>query len=234
MWGYDVEFDGYTAMSQGMYIVRRPDIPAPGRSFTEYSVPRRGGIMYRDNGVNDDIKIPVDFNFIGKPDEWFELFRKSKKWLLNPGRRQLIFGDDKNYFFWTKKVEIGTAERICYEIGKFTAVFFCEGYQYRTDGTKDYSISEVEKNPYDESMPEYKIKGEGVCTLTVNGKSMTANVGQNLTIDTWRRIAYREDGTIQNTNITGWYEDLHLMPGDNKISITAGFVVKVIPNWRCS
>ena len=70
-----------------------------------------------------------------------------------------------------------------------------------------------------------------MCTLTVNGNEMTANVGQNLTIDTDLMIAYRQDGTLQNTAVTGDYEDLYLVPGDNVISITSGFDLKIIPNW---
>ena len=61
---------------------------------------------------------------------------------------------------------------------------------------------------------------------------MTANVGQNLTIDTDLMIAYRQDGTLQNTAITGDYEDLYLLPGENVINITSGFNLSVSPKWR--
>ena len=72
-----------------------------------------------------------------------------------------------------------------------------------------------------------------MCTLEVNGKSMTANVGQNLTIDTDRMVAYREDGTLQNTAVTGDYEDLYIPQGDVQILVSAGFDLQVTPNWRC-
>ena len=78
----------------------------------------------------------------------------------------------------------------------------------------------------------YKIAAEGMCTLKINGKTMTANVGQNLTIDTDRMIAYREDGTLNNTKVSGNYEDMYLQPGNNKIEFYGGNL-KVIPNWRC-
>lgn len=59
-----------------------------------------------------------------------------------------------------------------------------------------------------------------MCTLTVNGNTMTANVGQNLTIDTDRMIAYRSDGTLNNTQVTGNYEDMYLLNGENEISFS--------------
>ena len=87
-------------------------------------------------------------------------------------------------------------------------------------------------NPYYEAHPMYKITGEGVCTLSVNGQEMRANIGQNLTIDTERMIAYRTDGIMNNTAVSGDYQDLYLREGSNQIEITAGFDLKVIPNWR--
>ena len=95
------------------------------------------------------------------------------------------------------------------------------------------SIADVLYNPYALSKPIYMITGEGMCTLTVNGKSVTANVGQNLTINTDLMLAYRKDGTMMNTAVTGDYEDLWLNSGENSITITSGFSLAIIPNWRC-
>ena len=72
-----------------------------------------------------------------------------------------------------------------------------------------------------------------MCILEVNGNRMTANVGQNLMIDTDRMVTYRQDGTLQNTAVSGKYEDLYLKEGEIHIEISAGFDLKIIPNWRC-
>lgn len=100
------------------------------------------------------------------------------------------------------------------------------------DGTREYDIKDVLWNQYLTCHPTYKITAEGMCTLTVNGNTMTANVGQNLTIDTDRMIAYRSDGTLNNTQVKGNYEDMYLLNGENEISFSGG-ELKVIPNWRC-
>ena len=114
---------------------------------------------------------------------------------------------------------------------EFTVNFICEGCQYSIEGQKEITASNLYNDGYI-THPIYKVEGEGECTLTVNGKAVKANVGQNLTIDTDRMIAYRTDGTMQNTSLTGDYEDLYLIEGENKVSITSGFVLKIIPNWR--
>lgn len=83
------------------------------------------------------------------------------------------------------------------------------------------------------SVDWYMISGEGACVLTVNGKTMTADVRQNITIDTDRELAYRKDKTLSNTAVSGKYDDLYLQEGENEITITEGFDLKIIPNWRC-
>lgn len=261
MWGYDLEYAGSTGTENKILVVKRPDIPAPIRNLKEIDVPGRDGMLYIDEGTNEDIEITVEFNFMGKPEEWFALFRKAKRWLLQGGNHNLVFYDDRDFFFRVKKVEIETAERVCYEIGRFSAVFFCSGYHYAKEGAEERtvpflndalvteteeeliteageaivieSVSAIVSNDYDMSMPIYEIYGEGVCVLSVNGKSMTANVGQNIVIDTERKVAYRLDGTEKNTDVSGWYEDLWLMPGNNLLAITPGFECRIIPNWRC-
>lgn len=38
--------------------------------------------------------------------------------------------------------------------------------------------------------------------------------------------------TLNNTKVSGNYEDMYLQPGNNKIEFYGGNL-KVIPNWRC-
>ena len=61
---------------------------------------------------------------------------------------------------------------------------------------------------------------------------MQATVNGKMTIDTDLMIAYNADGVNQNNLLTGDYEDLYLQEGTNAISLTSGFSVSVIPNWR--
>ena len=104
---------------------------------------------------------------------------------------------------------------------------------YLQNGAKEQQLSSLLNNPGERCLPVYKIAGEGMCTVTINGKQVRANVGQNLTIDTQRKLAYRTDGTMQNTAISGNYEDMILIPGRNSISVTSGFTLTAVPNWRC-
>lgn len=227
---YDVQFNGYTAESIGVEVVRRPNIPSPKIRYTTYTIPGRDGALYETDGAIEDIDIDIEFNFISKPENWAKTLAKAKKWLLS-GPGELILGDDSDFFYAVKKVELGDTERPCHEIGKFAATFTCSGYRYYRTG--EYEHKSVEYNPGVIAHPIYIITGNGECTLTVNGNKIIAKVVDSIIIDTDLMLAYWKDGKFANTFISGQYEDMYLMPGDNTVTISENFELKVKPRWRC-
>lgn len=227
---YSVSFRGTNCLEYGLLPVRRPDIPAPELRITETEIPGRDGVLTESDGDYAPITISIEFNFMRSPDTWASAFRAAKKWLQGSGKLEL--SDDQDYFYRVYYCKIDDCERTSRKIGKFTAEFYCQPYMYQKDGEMEVENPASLYNFGAVSHPIYKITGEGMCTLTVNEKSMTANVGQNITIDTDAMLAYREDGTLQNTSVTGDYENLYLAEGDNTISVTDGFELTVIPNWR--
>ena len=229
---FKVEYNGKSNAELNIFATR-PEIPAPQFGTNEYKIPGRNGALIVRDGTVGDIEITVRFGFRCKQEHWNDKFNAAKGWLLYKGNGILRFQDAPKYFYKVKSVSIGNGEREVKEIGEFEAAFICEGFQYLMEGTKEYSIGEVRFNAYHTAAPVYKIAGEGVCNLIVNGKTMRVNAGQNITVDTERMIAYREDGNIMNTSVYGDYEDLYLLSGENTITITDGFEMKVIPNWRC-
>lgn len=227
---FDLNFKGYSLSDIGIKISKRPDIPAPQKRVSYIQIAGRDGNLLQSDNTYEDIVIPVDCNFIIEPSKWGQRFRQVKALLTGSGN--LFFSDDTGVFYKCSNANIINNERLIKEAGEFTVEFTCYPYMYITSGQNSYSADDIRLNPYMTSHPIYQITGDGMCTLTVNGNEMTANVGQNLTIDTDLMIAYRQDGTMQNTAVTGDYENLYLLPGDNAISITDGFDLKIIPNWR--
>lgn len=228
---YDISFNDIRASSIGILPVRRPSVPSPEPNYEGIAIPGRDGALIVSEGTYKPITVTVEFNFWKKPDRWAYAFREAKRWIKGSGN--LILGDDRDFFYKVLMAKISDTERTSLRIGTFTAEFLCDPYLYVKDGQREMSIADVLYNPYALSKPIYMITGEGMCTLTVNGKSVTANVGQNLTINTDLMLAYRQDGTMMNTAVTGDYEDLWLNSGENSITITSGFSLAIIPNWRC-
>lgn len=227
---YDIEYNGRSGRSYGIIPVRRPSVPAPEPRVTETEIPGRDGALIETDGAYELIEIPIEFNFLRPPDQWMGVYHEAKKWLSGSGWLKL--GDYQSDLYKVLYIRIADTERASRRLGKFTAEFVCDPYAYIADGQKEKAISEVEYNPYATSHPIYKIKGSGTATLTVNGKIMKATVSGEITIDTDRMIAYNASGVGQNTALSGDYEDLYLIEGDNTITVTSGFTVTVIPNWR--
>lgn len=225
--------DGEPSFRHKITVAYRPDFPAPEPRYTDTQVPGRDGALTEFDGTYSDINMDVEMNYITNPQNWHAAWRDVKRYLLKGGIRELRFSDDLSFYYKCKKVVLGTNEREFRHTAAFAATFTLAPYEYLTDGKERYPYQVCAFNRYELCKPIYFITGEGMCTLTVNGNEMTANVGQNLTIDTDLQLAYRTDGTLQNTEVAGNFDELYLLPGENTITVTDGFDLKIQPNWRC-
>ncbi|MGN8860991.1 hypothetical protein ACTNCE_03370 [Dorea longicatena] len=229
----DVEYNNMLGSAMGVYAKELPNIPTAKRREKEITIPGRDGTIFTSYGDYESIELTIDFNFICDEEEWDKRWGAVKKW-LSARYRRLRLSTDPEHFYKVSKVELEDAEhttaRICNFKAKFTTI---DGLRYLLEGQNEHVAEDVRYNPYEVAHPIYMISGEGACVLTVNGKTMTADVGQNITIDTDRELAYRKDKTLSNTAVSGKYDDLYLQEGENEITITEGFDLKIIPNWRC-
>lgn len=200
----------------GVKPVSRPNIPTAEQEYDEIKVPGRDGNLYRKKGTLKDIPIEITYNFLSDdPEDWAEDFRSIKRRFLKESTGMLMFSDDPGYYYKVKKIEIGTNERLAKRIGKFQVTFTCEGYMYLTEGAETRNLSDTLYNAFEECEPVYEIAGDGVCTLTVNGTKVTANIGGKLVIDTGLKLCYTALKETANRRLTGYYEDLYLKEGEN-------------------
>lgn len=228
---HSIEFNDSSCDECGVYVFGGYAIPAPERDITEYEIPGKDGVLTQDNGRYKPISIPVTMLFISDDEKtWNEDYTKVKRW-LSAQNAELVLSDDSDYFYSCYYANIKTTKREALRFGKLSVEFYCSPYRYLKTGTSEYSASAVEYNPYDECRPIYMISGTGDCTLTVNDSELTVTVSDDVTIDTERMVAYTSDG-IANTSVSGDYDSLYLAAGDNTITITDGFTLTVIPNWR--
>lgn len=224
---YDLQYNGETGESHNVILQDYPQFSGGTKQYTVTAVAGMRGELVSDDEGQENLSIDCVFSVIS--DKFALKLDDLRRWLSGTGTLQFTDGDDGFYRVW--KIDYGDIERELRHYGTFSVTFVCEPFKFVVNGQDEKTIDEVAWNAYSESRPIYQIAGEGVCTLTVNGNEMIANVGQNLTIDTERMLAYRTDGTPQNTEVTGDYEGLYLIPGENSVSITSGFALSIIPNW---
>lgn len=230
--GYQFEFNDETSTEHNVVVESRPDIPIGVEDVDFVTVSGRDTTITIRNGTYDDIKIKLECGFkVDDPDQWGAQVRKIRQWLTGSGK--LTFSDSGETFYKVKLIEIDKVEREGRKYGHFEAEFTCDAFEYVHAGTLEYDLDDVLYNPYSKCKPVYLITGTGTCTLTVNGKTMTATVEGDVIIDTDLMLSYTSDGALVNTSVSGDYDGLWLKTGKNTISITSGFALKVVPNWRC-
>lgn len=227
---FSVSYNNESCLGYGIIPVRRPSIPAPEERIEEIEIPGRNGVLVVSENLYNAISIRVEFNFMSKSNEWAETYRKAKRWLSGSG--ELWFSDDHEVYYKVLYCKVTGTERTSRRIGNFTAEFVCDPYTYYKSGKDEIELESVIYNPGVTCEPAYRITGEGLCTLTINGYEFTANVGQEIIIDTNRMISYKNDGQMLNTDVTGDYAKLWLNPGDNSLSVTDGFLAYITPEWR--
>ena len=228
--GFDNEYG--TTFDYGIRFLEFPDFQYGQEVIDMISVTGRAGTLTVRTGRYTDTVITNVLEFESDSLQLFEeKLRMIKKWIFKT--KKLRYTDKEDKFFIVKKVEVDKEQRQYGLYGHLTVIFTCEPAAYLVAGSMAIDLPKSLYNPLSWSQPVYIIKGQGKCMLTVNGKSVQANVDQNITIDTGRMIAYKNDAVLQNTAIAGNYEDLYLREGDNQMSISDGFECKIIPNWRC-
>ena len=216
---YGLKFLSFPVFSYGQEVVESTSIP--GRVGT---ITKKTG-QYTDTVISNSLEFEAE-----KISTFGRDAAAIREWLQSSTR--LVYSDMEDKFFIVKKVEVGDVKRKYGIYGEIEVVFTCEPSTYFKDGQEEIDVGNF-YNLHSWSQPIYKLSGSGTCTLTVNGATMTANVTDNLIIDTERMIAYKADGTLANTAVKGDYEDLYLQPGENVVSVSSGFTCKIIPNWRC-
>lgn len=223
---YDIEFNGITSGSKNLTLYEYPSIEQAKHNYTINNVPGVDGGLLTDYEYKDPITISCTFSVIS--DRLTLSLHEIKRWLTGMGT--LKMSDDMEYYYEVKRVDHDNMERELFKYGRFTANFICYPYQFHNSGAQETSNLPI-YNQFDLCKPIYRIAGEGVCCLTVNGKQMAANIGQNITIDTRRMIAYRVDGEPQDAEITGEYSDLWLPSGKVEINVTNGFDLFIKTEW---
>lgn len=224
---YLMQFEGKTNKDFGALIYDYAIFGGGEKKYETTAIAGRVGEFVGFDKYKSNLKISIKFTLLG--ENITQKIRRLKEWLS--GKGELKLSDSPETFYKVLKINYGGIQRKSRRYGIFAVSFLCIPYEFRKDGQIEYRADEIFSNPFSQCNPIYKIKGEGICKLEVNGNTMEADVGQNLTIDTNLMIAYREDGALQNTAIKGDYELMRFPAGEINISITSGFELKIIPNW---
>lgn len=257
MW--HVDFNDISCTALRLLPVERPEIPAPEYDIEEVTIAGRDGTLHIDNRRYKQIEIPIEFNYIGEERKWAQTWRAAKKW-LSARDVPLTLQDDPDCYYHVYYVKLDANKRVTKRIGRFKAAFICAPYMFLksgnlerkqefepvflstargepildASGTRLFStcMSKTLVNAMDTCHPLYRVVGNGICSFSINGNWMHADVKGELIIDTELQAAYRQDGVKMNQKVTGDYTKLYLLPGQNELMTGSEFDFYITPRWR--
>lgn len=222
---YDVV--GYTPQGTPALTIKDRKIGSPPKVKIKMSVPFMSGVLdYSTIGsigipVYGQRKITLILSLFGTSKEDLnEKHRLVMSWLKDALKSQLIFDDDKNFYYMAEIEDTDDTEMTeDYTYGEFTVVFIADPYKYLRFNQAITGNSTINiNNPYLVCTPSIRIYGTGAGTLSIvstkNGQSNTQTVSVN--VDGYTDVNY-----------------LFLYPGQNAISFSGSITsVQIIPNFR--
>jgi phage-related protein len=197
----------------------------------------RDGVLLVDN---QRLK-PVEqaFNFVVKPKDKTVAQTASdiSQWLSTKGFKWFEKSWDSEYLYRASYLNGLDVEEVVRQFGRVQLSFLMHPVKYLkseqvektiTSGQTIVNTGNVIANPI------IKLTGTGDTTLTINGRqTQLKGIQGNLTWDAERKLVYKDDFTSQwNTVVAnqGQYNKPYLDVGNNVISWTGTFTVKIIQN----
>lgn len=232
---FNVYYGGVDISTYGllpMVVEFRPSIPGSVPKLIDYEIPGRDGALIQHEGAVEDIDIAINLSLVATPDTYMESYLEAVNEIYAVTDKWLYFSDD-TFKYRVKYITFTDNSRLVKEAGRFTAVFRCEGYAYTREeiefdlthgGTYTVWSSSVSK-------PTFIISGSGLATITVNQKTVTANLpgsSQSIVIDTNLMVAYKfQDGSNLMTSVSGDLSELWFKHGENSVSVSGGLTRKL-------
>lgn len=236
-------FNGKDSRDFGIMVRDKSTYKKPERDKEFISVPGRSGDIIVDNGryKNFDMSYGITLfspEITNDTNENLDLAYASydlKNWLSADDSYYRLFDSyDPFYFFEACLTGEIYFETFSTHIAKTELSFNCKPYRYRFDGENMISFEKtgVLVNPeIHNSLPYFKIYGNGDLTLHVNGQQCTIyGVSTYVEIDSDIMNTFKG---VENWNgrFSGAYPELQV--GKNSIAVSGDAnLIQVIPRWR--
>lgn len=223
----NITYNNITPEDVGAMLANKPVLTPSEIRRTIQDIPTQGDLyeldMYRGT---------AQFNILThmKSSNFLKDVRAVRQWLSGSGI--LEFSETEDSYYEVLQVSITEEPRLSEEYGRVNAIFYVYPYEFLKSGDEVAVLDDGHlENEADMSKPLYHIEGNGSGILNVNGKGMSFEVDGELWIDTRRMFTYDGNDEPADDKISGDYEGIYLLNGDNEISVTSGFDLEVYPRW---
>lgn len=221
----NITFRGIAPEDVGAWLASIPVYTPSAKTRNTWQIPNRMGDLLELTFGRTSGKFDILIH--SKATNWEKSKRSIEKWLNGTGK--LVLSDANDSYYEVQDVTLTEYIKKDSKYGRIRAIMTVFPYEFLNSGDTGVTSFPIVNNAM-ESMPLYKIEGNGSGILTVNGHTMTYEVNGTLYIDTRRFIAYDANSADKNNKVNGDYAGLFLKEGSNSISATVG-TLTVYPKW---
>ena len=239
-----ISFGGEVSTNYGMVVLEPPVRDVPVRQQTVFNIPgRNGSVIFQDKTFNDTVrtyKVGVfedtqyDSGGQAVSGSLAERIAAISSWLNSKDGYQMLSDNFEPDYYrmayysggndWVDKLTM---------YGEAELTFTCKAQRFLTPTVNMITSSPATiKNPTKfESKPLIKITATNqTVSVTINGKTITAEVADYIYIDCELMNAYRLATENKNDKISGDFPTI--APGNNTVTITGTFTnVQIQPNY---
>lgn len=239
-----LKFRNFDSRDHNLFVRKKNVFDAAESDLTFVSVPGRDGDVIMKNGRHKNILIVYELSFFSTQ---FKEISENENFFysLEDVKRTLI--EDGNYYNLYDSYVPGYYRKAClikglsvkqphWSVGEFSLNFNCKPFKYRVDGDEVKTIATRITQIYNpeiyESLPYFKIYGDGDLSLVINGSYYDfTNVSDYVECDSEMMNVYK--GTVNKNSDFLTREFPKLSSGNNVISWTGTVTqIEIKPRWR--
>lgn len=225
-----------------LIITETPSVEIPERDMSFQSVPGRSGDIIIDNGRFKNINVKYKVAALCTMKELPALCRDISGWLYPSGVSkyyELSDTYDSGYFRYAAVAGSVPFDSKLMQLGEGTLTFNCKPYKYSNIGQVPKSLDAYAQNIVVNteryfSLPKFRIYANGTVYMYINNKTLKfEDVNEYVDIDAELMKCGKGSENLSGS-MTGAWEDIRLVPGNNTIELDGDDVefCRLYGRWR--
>lgn len=232
-----IKFDGTRSDDIGLILENDMTHISSSRDVETVNIAGRDGSLLIDNNRLNTVEQPFPFIVKPKAKTVGQVSQDIAKWLDVKGYKDLEKSWDDKYIYKATYLETFEVSEVIRQFGRVQLTFLLHPIKYLKDGQKEITVTTgkiINNRGNQVAHPIIKLTGTGDTTITINGRqTKLKGIQGELIWDTERKLVYKGNFTSQWDKIvaeSGKYNTPYLDTGNNKITFTGNFTMKMTTN----
>lgn len=232
-----IVYGGVSSLDYGIVVREAPSFDKPVRKRTVFNVPgRNGSVLFEEDAFEEKTRNYSIFLTDNKINNLSEVITNFTNWIYSQkGYQRLEDSFEPDVYRLAYFNGGNDISNEFMQAGETTLSFVCRPERFLKSGDQEITISNGDSlinttNFTAKPLIYIEVASEEDVTVSIGGKSITANVDDYIYIDCERMNAYRLPTENLNSEVSGVFPTI--APGSNGIGITGNVTkVTIVPRY---